>query len=376
MSIMVLQLVRLRDDLTETNGGKMLKAWSALAVGFWWIALSLLIGTAGAGRRDGLTVSERIVLPLARWLAKRGDESLGEKVDRLEDSHKLSPMARKFLKREDMLAQTEIYGMFLRWLPGMTLAVGAGGLLAARVARSQLGGWGDSLAMYVFVAVMTLTMLVLFWTSNPQRSRWSTWAVSSNARRAFLALIKPFGSANQESTATDPDRTDTDQDSTTFRPSQVTAVRELENLALSMERYAIQRALPDGRTPMPEVVKVYGSAALSMRALRETVEVDREDAREQALREVRRIIEVLASPGSVRGLAEPNEDALELLQQNSQRGSRRRRSLIVLLFTVVAGLLAFVLVKAGLPESAAAVIAALITIWTGHLRLPGANTSA
>ncbi|MGW2651536.1 hypothetical protein ACWC2T_43355 [Streptomyces sp. NPDC001393] len=105
------------------------------------------------------------------------------------------------------------------------------------------------------------------------------------------------------------------------------------------------------------------------------IEVDREDAREQALREVRRIIELFASGGSVRELAPLNDDVLDLLQQSSQRGTRRRRSLAVVLFTIVAGLLAFVLVKAGLPEPAAAVVAALITIWTAHLRLPGAASS-
>lgn len=340
----------------------MLKVWSALAVGFWWVALCLLISTAGAGRRDGLTLSERVALPVARRSAGRRDASLGTELEHLGDSFKLSDTARDFIKREDTLAQTEIYGMTLRWLPSMIFALVAGGLLALRVARSSLGGWEASLAMYVFMATLILTFLVLYWTSTPQHSRWSTWAVSSNARRAFLALSRSFAHSDEGKIA--------------FQPSQAPAVRELENLASSMERYAIQRAFPDGRTPMAEVVKVYGSAAMAMRSLRDTIEVDREDAREQTLREVRRVIELLASQRSVRGLAPLNDDALELLQQGSQSETRRRRSLVVLLFTIVAGLLTFVLVKAGLSEAAAAVIAAVLTIWTAHLRLPGVGTSA
>ncbi|MFF1699809.1 hypothetical protein ACFVXC_40290 [Streptomyces sp. NPDC058257] len=155
-----------------------------------------------------------------------------------------------------------------------------------------------------------------------------------------------------------------------FRPPQAPAVRDLEYLAYSMEHYALKRALPDSRTPMVEVVKIFGAAAQDIRSLRDAVEIDREGERDHALREVRRVIEVLAS-GSVRALATPIGDPSALLQQSAQRNYRMRRGLFVTLFTVVASLLALVLIRAELPESAAVVIAAVLGLWVQYLRLPG-----
>lgn len=345
-----------------TLGDCVLTVYSALFAGLWVLGLGLSISTAGAGGRDTLTLSERIALPLARWRAKRSGKILAKRVQGLDESLRLSGAAQSYLRREDVLARAEIYGMGIRWTPSVCLAFVTGGLLALRVSRSDLGVWRDSLAMYVFVAIVFLTLLVLLWTSTPQRSRWTTWAMSGNARRAFGTLLVPMR------------RGDEDDDVCTFgfRPPQAPAVRGLENLAYSMEHYALKRALPNGRTPMVDVVRIYGAVAQDMRSLRDAVEIGREDERDHALREVRRVIEVLAS-GSVRSLATPIEDASVLQQESTQRRNRMRRGLIVMLFTVFASLLAFILIWAELPESAAVVIAALLGVWVQYLRLPSGN---
>ncbi|MEU1144192.1 hypothetical protein ACFYO9_14480 [Streptomyces sp. NPDC005863] len=335
----------------------MLTVYSALAAGLWVLVLGLSIMTAGAGGRDTLTLSERMALPATRSLAKRRGDTLAEKVDSLDASIRLSPQAQRYLQHEDLLAMVEMWGMGVRWVPTGCLGLATGGLLALRVSRSELGVWTDSLAQFVFVAIAFLTMLVLLWTSTPQKSRWTTWPMSGNARRAFITLLTEIpGNA--------------DVSDLVFRQPQAPAVRDLENLAYSMEHYALKRALPNTRNPMIEVVRIFGSAAQDVRSLRDAVEIDREGGRDHALREVRRMIEVLAS-GSVRALAAPMEDPSALLQQTMQRSYRARRGVFVALFTVVACLLAVVLIRAELPEPAAVVIAAVLGLWVQQLRLTG-----
>ncbi|WP_409236078.1 hypothetical protein [Streptomyces sp. PA5.6] len=335
----------------------MLTVYSALSVGLWMLALSLSIMTAGAGGRDTFTLSERVALPAARRLAKRRGEAFAEQVESLDASLQLSPAARRYLQREDLLAMVEMWGMGVRWVPTACLGLVTGGLLALRVSRSELGVWTDSLAQFVLVAVVLLTMLALFWTSTPQKSRWTTWPMSGNARRAFRTLLTEI----QEGA---------DVGQSGFRQPQAPAVRDLEHLAYSMEHYALKRALPNTRTPMVGVVRIFGAAAQDVRSLRDAVEIDREGGRDRAAREVRRMIEVLASD-SVRDLARPMEDPSTLLQQTSQRSHRLRRGAFVALFTVLACLLAFVLIRAELPEPAAVVIAAILGLWVQQMRLSG-----
>ncbi|MEW2388453.1 hypothetical protein AB0933_08845 [Streptomyces venezuelae] len=335
----------------------MLTVYSALSAGLWVLALGLSIMTAGAGGRDTLTLSERMVVPAARRLAKRRGDTLAEKVDGLDASLRLSPEAQRYLQREDLLAMVEMWGMGVRWVPTACLGLATGGLLALRVSRSDLGVWTDSLAQFVLVAIVFLTMLVLLWTSTPQKSRWTTWPMSGNARRAFRTLLTDIqGNADVSDLG--------------FRQPQAPAVRDLENLAYSLEHYALKRALPNTRTPMVEVVRIFGAAAQEVRSLRDAVEIDREGGRDNALREVRRMIEVLAS-GSVRALATPMEDPSTLLQQTTQRSYRTRRGIFVALFTLVACLLAVVLIRADLPEPAAVVIAAVLGLWVQQLRPSG-----
>lgn len=93
--------------------------YSALFAGLWVLALGLSISTAGAGGRDTLTLSERIALPLARRRAKRSGKTLAETVQGIDESLRLSGAAQSFLRREDVLARAEIYGMGIRWTPSV-----------------------------------------------------------------------------------------------------------------------------------------------------------------------------------------------------------------------------------------------------------------
>ncbi|MGA5130470.1 hypothetical protein ACPCTO_11740 [Streptomyces olivoreticuli] len=333
----------------------MLKALSALFVMLWAIALAMLMMAAGASRRVELTRTERLVLPWARKMARRRDQTLRRAVAEFDVS--ISDQALIHLHQEDVLGTVSLCAMFARAVAPMLLSLAAGISLAVRVACSDLGVWGPSLALYVFMAVWALTIFVILWTDAPQQSRWTTCVISGNACRALKSLIEPFESSSS--------------DAVVFQPRHASVVRALENFALSMEQYAVRRALPNGSTPMLEVVKIYGGAASSVRSLRDAVEIDREGGRQQALTEVKRMIEVLAS-SSVRDLAPPDEAATVLLDQNTRKKERRRQLTILVLFTVVGALLCLVLVKAGLTEAVAGVVVtAVLGAWTGHLRLSG-----
>ncbi|MBA2810181.1 hypothetical protein E0500_022975 [Streptomyces sp. KM273126] len=167
-------------------------------------------------------------------------------------------------------------------------------------------------------------MAIMQLVANQGMQRWTTEIVTARARGAYEALLKPLAVAGCEPLREFP-----------FRAPHVSAVRALEGFAIALEQYALQRALPDGRTPMPQVVAHYSSAAAFVRELRDGVELDRPDEGKRALLEMERILKILTD-GRMRDFAPDHAASEHLLERRQQRQARRRQALRLAAFTVCA----------------------------------------
>lgn len=297
--------------------------WAVLACTAWTAALWALCMTATSQRRARPSWLERARWSKATEQAKDERESLKAKVRASDLATPLNPDTLAYLEREDVLFKAASSALRIKMLTTSLLSFNAGIALFV-VALGIEGRWQALIAYGSLCAPVGITVALNLLATGPETRRWSTDTLTNTARRTYESLLDPF-----KVTGNQPDK-----DGTPYHSPHVAAVRNLDDFARALERYAVQRALPDGRTPMPRVVAQYVSAAELVRELRDAVELDREDGRKRALLEVERMLNVLASPRLL-DLAPSVEDAESALTQHQAHGAWRGQTLGLVSFTLV-----------------------------------------
>ncbi|MER5257474.1 hypothetical protein [Streptomyces sp. NPDC002855] len=263
-----------------------------------------------------------------------------------------------YLQREDVLYQVSRRALALKMAVPVMTSVSAGGALAATIERTPWHAWRDALAMGALVAPILITTVIASLVTNQGMQRWTTEAVTVTARRAYEALLIPLEVTGKEPPAGSP-----------FNSPHVAAVQALEDFAIALERYAVQRALPDGRNPMAQVVARYAAAATLVRGLRDGVELDRIDGPKRALLEVERILGVLAS-GQLQDLAPGEASADGLLHSHRERRAWRQQVLRGVAFTLCLAGIVFALASSAVGVAlATAAAAGAVATWDKILRL-------
>ncbi|MFK0143111.1 hypothetical protein [Streptomyces murinus] len=298
--------------------------FGGLIVAAWTLSILLLVTTATSQSRSNRTLLERLWWKWATDQARGRRADLERMIDASDHAARPDPPTLDYLQREDVLFQASqrVFRAKLR-IPAAT-SVPAGVVLALAVASGKPHEWQEAFIVGVLIWPMAFTVVIMQLVANQGTQRWTTGIVTARARGAYEALLKPLTVAGWEPLRELP-----------FHGPQVSAVQALEGLALALEQYALQRALPDGRTPMPQVVAHYSSAAALVRELRDGVELDRPDEGRRALLETERILKILAD-GRMRDFTPDHATSEALLERRQQRQARRRQVLRLAAFTVCA----------------------------------------
>ncbi|MDG4857360.1 hypothetical protein P8605_04175 [Streptomyces sp. T-3] len=336
----------------------------------WQMAMVVQATTALSQQRGKRTLLELVVW---RWATRRSAERIANLEAKIQDSDTATPPDRatlQFLRHEDVRFQASSRAFAIKWCVSSALSFAAGIALAAVMMVRPPVASQKPLAIVLFLAPIVTTMALNLFAMNPGMRRWTTDVVTASARRAHEALLVPF-----VVTGADPE---VRREETSFHSPHIHAVRALEDFARALERYAVQRALPDGTNPMPKVVAHYAAAAAHVRELRDGLELDRDDGRKQALLGVEQMLKVLAGPRP-QDLPTANVDTVGLLDIHHERRSRRRQMVILTVFTLLlAGLVAALVMSASTlgVTVAAAVTAFVVACWGQVLGLvPGRDGS-
>ncbi|SCE04699.1 hypothetical protein GA0115253_1027934 [Streptomyces sp. Termitarium-T10T-6] len=330
----------------------------ALIFTAWTMSLWALAMTATSQRRGNKTLLERICWVRGRAHARRRRAHLVRQVRDSSLATRPDRPTLDYLQREDVLYQVSRRALALKMIVPIATSVSAGGALATAIERTTWHVWRDVLVMGALVAPMLITAVIASLVTNQGMQRWTTEAVTVTVRRAYEALLKPLELEGREPPRASP-----------FNAPHVAAVRALEDFAIALERYAVQRALPDGRNPMPQVVARFATAAALVRELRDGVELDRIDGAKHALLEVERILKVLAS-GRLQDLASGDVSADGLLQSRRERRAWRQQMLRGSAFTLCLAGIVFALASSAVGVAlATAAAAGLVVTWERILRL-------
>ncbi|MDC7338497.1 hypothetical protein [Streptomyces lydicus] len=293
----------------------------ALAITAWTMSLWVVMMTATSQRRGKRTLLERALWKRAIKRAQGRRADLAEKIE-ASDLATLPGPTLDYVQREDVLFQASSQATTIKVITTSVLAFNAGGALFAVVMGGSSYQWREALACALLVGPIVITVGLNLLAMGPGMQRWTTEVVSTTARRSYEALLAPFQTSGAEPETEQP-----------YHAPHIPAVRALEDFALSLEKYAVKRALPDGQNPMPQVVRQYAAAAAHIRTLRDGIELEREDGRKQALLEVERMLTVLAGP-NLRDLVSVNIDDESLLSAHRDRTVTRRRTLTLAIFTL------------------------------------------
>ncbi|MFF2975020.1 hypothetical protein ACFVS5_16280 [Streptomyces albidoflavus] len=262
------------------------------------------------------------------------------------------------MEREDVLYQVSRMALGIKMILPVLTAFSTGLVLATTIEGTAWHVWRDALAVGAFMAPILITGVIASLVSNQGMQRWTTEAVTATARRAYEALLKPLEVKGKVPPAASP-----------FNSPHVAAVQALEDYAIALEKYALERALPDGRNPMPQVVARFSAAAALVRELRDGVELDRLDGAKRALLGVERMLRVLAS-GQLQDLAPDDASADELLHSHRERRAWRQQLLRGSAFTLCLGGIVFALASSAVGVAlATAAAVAVVAIWDKILRL-------
>ncbi|MFD4522752.1 hypothetical protein ACFWP7_02190 [Streptomyces sp. NPDC058470] len=298
--------------------------FGGLVVAVWTLSILLLVTTATSQSNSNRTLLERLWW---KWAINRAEErraDLERKIDTSDHATLPDPPTLNYLQRDDVLFQASQRTFRAKLRVPAATSVPAGVVLAVAVASGKSHEWQEAFIVGVLLWPIVLTMVVMQLVANQGMQRWTTDIVTARARGAYEALLKPLAVPGCEPPG-----------ELSFRAPQVSAVQALEGFAIALEQYALQRALPDGRTPMPQVVAHYSSAAAFVRELRDGVELDRPDEGKRALLEMERILKILAD-GRMRDFAPDHVASEVLLERRQQRQARRRQVLRLVAFTVCA----------------------------------------
>ncbi|CAM3649143.1 hypothetical protein STAL104432_26980 [Streptomyces albus] len=314
--------------------------------------------TGTSQRRGNRTLLERVCWAHARGRARRRRAHL---VRQIRDSPLATLPARTtldYLQREDVLYRVSSNALFIKMAVPVALSVSAGFALAAIIEQTTWHVWRDALAVGALMAPISMTALIASLVTNQGLQRWTTETVTATVRGAYEALLMPLEASGKEPPTASP-----------FNSPHVGAVRSLEDFATALERYAVQRALPDGRNPMPQVVARYSAAASLVRQLRDEVELDRIDGAKRALREVERILSVLAS-GQMQNLAPGEASADDLLRSHRERKAWRQQVLRGAAFTLCLAGIIFALASSAVGVAlTTAAAAGVVAAWEKILHL-------
>lgn len=294
----------------------------AIAIAAWVVSLWALMMTATSQRRGTRTLLE---WTLWKWARKRSRKRRAALVRKIGDSGMpLLPRRQMldYLQREDHLFQASQKATSIKAAITTILSLYAGGALSAITVTINFHLWKYLAVVGTLVGPILVTIAVNLLAMNPSMQRWTTDVATSTARRAYEALLTRYEHSGPSPRTKEP-----------FHSPHITAVRALDDFARALEKYAVQRALPDGKDPMPKVVSRYAAAATRIRGLRDEVELNRDDGRKQALRTLEEMLKILS--GSRPGDIAPDEETTQdLLNSHSDRGSWRRQTLRLTAFTL------------------------------------------
>ncbi|MFF5425781.1 MULTISPECIES: hypothetical protein [unclassified Streptomyces] len=297
--------------------------FGALALSTWMVAFALLVTTVSAQRRLQRTWLERLLWP---WAKRRAWKSRAALEARIEAVHREKPPqpVMDYLQREDVLFRASSWAVKTKTCTTLLLSFNAGGALAAVGVDGEW--WHKLFACFMFVLPAALTMGFSAAALRAGMQRWTTECVTTTVRRAYEALLVPFEAAGPEPRADRP-----------YQAPHIPSVEALSGFARALEEYAVSRALPDRRNPMPLVVRHCSAAASHVRVLRDGLELEGESSREQVLREVERMLEALAH-SRLNDLAPAGEEET-LLDVHRDRTTRRRQTAVLAIFTLALGLI-------------------------------------
>lgn len=190
--------------------------------------------------------------------------------------------------------------------------------------------------------------------------RWTTEVVTGTGRRAYALLLEDV-----------PDlREDADPQLPTPYQDPRTPVKALEDFARGLDRYALERALPDGRSPMPQVVAHFCAASALVREAGVGVALDRVTD-ESAVGEVERLLRVLAS-GQWHDLAARLPTRGKPMQEHQRLRAWRRQVPRLLAYTVCLGGIVYAVASSALGVAiASALVTAALTAWDRIVWAPG-----
>ncbi|MDI3407694.1 hypothetical protein [Streptomyces cavernicola] len=337
--------------------------WGAIALLAWAVSLQLLLMTASAQRRGKKTHLESLLWKRACAGAERRRTKLEEDVRESDLATPLAPETLNYLQREDVLFQASGEALTVKMITTTFLALHAGGAAVA-VWLDGDGDWREPSMFSSILIPLGITVWLNILAMGPGMRRWTTDTLTSTGRRSYEALLKPFETSGPEPLGDAP-----------FHARHIPAVRALEDFARALERYAVERALPDGSSPMPQVVARYTAAAAHVRDLRDGVELDRVDGRKRALLEVERLLKVLAGPRLL-DLAPSVADADSMLTRHHARRAWRRQTLVLVVFTLgLASVVGALAVSESAIGAAVAAVAAtfLVASWAKYFGLPTGN---
>ncbi len=339
----------------------------SLAFGIVWIiSLSVVMVTATAQQKGGRTLLERVFWGWACRMSVRHRFDLIRKV-RASGFGFPSMELRDYLQREDVLYMASTRAHSIKAVTPVLVSFPTGLTLALSLKLERWGFWAPIMFTLVFLCPAFIALAIVLMATQTQR-RWTSELVTATGRRAYLALLSDAHATGRLPTGSFP-----------FHSPHVPAVKALGAFASALEQYALARIVPDGH-PMPEVAAKYSGAATKLRKLRSGLELDRVEGRVDALIEVHRILEVLAS-GRIRGISAVDETESGVLVVHRERADRRKQFLVLLfasLSVVAAGVTLAAFGKdikdiAGPVIGASAVV--LIGAWVRWLRLPSEQGS-
>lgn len=340
----------------------------SLAFGVVWISCLLMVMlTATAEQKGGRTLLERVFWGRAcRMSVKRRYELVSRA---RESGFGVPSMAlRDYLQREDVLYLASLPAHLVKVMTPVIVAFPTGFALTMSIKLEMWGVWAPLMFTLVFLFPAFISLAIVSLMAAHAQRRWTNEAVAATGRRAFTALLSDVHATGRRPTGRFP-----------FNPPHVSAVKALSDFASALEKYALIRAVPGGR-PMPEVVAKYAGAATSLRKLQSGLELDRVEGRVDALNEVRRILEVLAS-GRIREISAVDETESGVLVVHRVRVDRRKQFLALLFASlgVVAAGATLVAFGKDIKDIAGPVIGAsavvLIGAWVKWLRLPSEQGS-
>lgn len=324
----------------------------------WTMSIWALTMTATSQRRGNRTLLERMCWARAQAHTRRRRAHLVRQIRGSSLATRPDRPTLDYLQREDVLYQVSRRALAIKMIVPVATSVSAGGALATAIERTSWHIWRDAIAMGALMAPILITSVIASLVTNQGMQRWTTEAVTVTVRRAYEALLQPLEVTGKEPPTVSP-----------FNAPHVAAVRALEDFAIALERYAVQRALPDGHSPMPQVVARFAAAAALVRELRDGVELDRIDGAKRALLEVERILKVLAS-GRLQDLSPGDVSADGLLHSHRERRAWRQQVLRGAAFTLCLAGIVFALASSAVGVAlATAAAAGLVATWDKILRL-------